>query len=375
MSAKGLVIGRPLVGRLAAAMAAAVVLSLVVVSHVGAATPITFGSSDGGGLQLGSACINGWAASNAAIRIVWKSSSGSLKARVDMTTSIGGTWRYCSDTKQLRVGDTIKAVVEGTSRKLTMPNVSISSDRSTEFHGRGPASQDGDLWYNAGIYADYQQHVTVSSDATGRWSVLTESPLMGGLGAEVDWATPQGDYFTAWMFTQYVKVTLGTAGVEAGGAAAATTTVKLRDASDNSLRGRAALSFDGDGLAEGQFVDSAGQPVNVQPGDRVVSQLAPGLDWHVPDVTGSADVDNDLVSGQCYSTEISPLWAEVRIYRTGGAIGFAVADTDANGGFTADFTSRPAPFYDPANIKHGDQVTIGCYYNTGDIVAMEFLVP
>jgi hypothetical protein len=375
MSAQGLVIGGPLVGRLAAAMAAAVVLSLVVVSNVGAATPITFGSSEDSGLQLGSACINGWAASNAAIRIVWKSSSGSLKARVDMTTSIGGTWQYCSDTKKLRVGDTIKAVVEGTSRTLTMPNVSIASDRSTEFHGRGPASQDGDLWYSAGIFADYQKHATVSSDATGRWSVLAESPLMGGLYAEVEWNTPQDDWVGARMETPFVKVTLGASNVSGGGEAAGSAVVKLRDPSSNSLRGRAVLKFDGYGTGDGQFVDPNGAAVSVRVGDRIVSKLVAGLDWHVPDVTGSADVDNDLVSGQCYATEISPLLAEVRTYRAGKAHGFVLVDTDANGVFTADFNGRPTPGRDPANIKPGDQITIGCYYNTGDIVAMEFLVP
>ena len=351
----------------------AAILVFVPAIDVRAATPITFGT--GGGLTIGNPCINGRAAVTQPIRIVWKSASGHLKARVDMTTTLGGSWTYCSDTKQLRVGDTIKAVVEGTSRTLTMPNVSIASDRSTEFHGRGPAGQDGDLWYNAGIFADYQKYAMVTTDATGHWSVQTESPLTGGIYAEVGWQTPQGDWFGTRMVTPFVKVSLDGSNTSAGGAATRSAVVKLRDPATDSLRGRAVVKFDEYGTGDGQFLDSTGAPVTARVGDRVVSNVVAGLDWHVPNVTGSADVDNDLVIGKCYATEISPMLAVVRTYRAGKARGYVFVTTDPNGTFTADFTGRPTPGRQPANIKHGDQVTIECYYETGDIVAMGFRAP
>jgi len=353
----------------------AAVLVLLPAIDVRAATPITFGFSGGNGLALGSPCIDGMAAVSAPIHIMWKGSSGQLKASVDMTTSLGGSWQYCSDLKHLRVGDTIKAVVQGATRTLTMLNVSIASDRTTEFHGRGPANQTSEVWYDAGVHADYQRSATVNTDSSGHWAVDIPDGLMGGLYAEVDWQTTKGDYFTARMLTPYVKVTLGAADVAAGDSAGATIAVKLRDGADSTIRGRATLTFDEWGSAEGQFVDEVGNPIAARVGDRVVSPLAPNLDWHIPNVTGAANVANDHVKGVCFATEISPLWAEVSVYRSGARRGFAIANTATDGSFVADFGGRPGPFYDPANIKHGDNVSIDCYYNTGDVVSTAFQVP
>ena len=177
------------------------------------------------------------------------------------------------------------------------------------------------------------------------------------------------------MVTPFVKVSLDGSNTSAGGAATRSAVVKLRDPATDSLRGRAVVKFDEYGTGDGQFLDSTGAPVTARVGDRVVSNVVAGLDWHVPNVTGSADVDNDLVIGKCYATEISPMLAVVRTYRAGKARGYVFVTTDQSGTFTADFTGRPTPGRQPANIKHGDQVTIECYYETGDIVAMEFLVP
>jgi hypothetical protein len=121
----------------ALATVAAVILTLMAVADAGAAAPVTFGESEGGGLQLGSACLNGKAPADTPIRIVWKSASGRIKARVDTTSNLGGGWDYCSETKHLRVGDTTKAVVNGTKRTVTMPKVTIASDRSGSFTAAG----------------------------------------------------------------------------------------------------------------------------------------------------------------------------------------------------------------------------------------------
>jgi hypothetical protein len=347
----------------------------VAVSDVGAATPITFGTSEGGGLVIGSNCFEGYTAGDAAIHMVWKSASGKVKARVDLTSYGSGYWQYCSDTKTLRAGDTIKAVVGGTSRKLTMPTVSLASDRMNKFHGRGPANATGDLWYSAGWMADYQKYKAVSTDSRGRWSAWIKNGLSGRLYAEVDWVTAQGDHFTARGYTPYVSVTLGSTQIGAGGTAATSGLIKLRAAADDSLRGRANVSFGEYGEAAGQFVDANGDPVAVQVGDRIVSSLAPNLDWHVPAISGTAKVAKDLVNGQCNATEISPAMVEVRVARSGKVRGWDVVSVAADGTFTADLTGRATLGHKPADVRHGDSVTINCYYDTGDIVAMAFQVP
>jgi hypothetical protein len=364
----------------ALATVAAVILTLMAVADAGAAAPVTFGESEGGGLQLGSACLNGRAPADTPIRIVWKSASGRIKARVDTTSNLGGGWDYCSETKHLRVGDTIKAVVNGTKRTVTMPKVTIASDRVREFHGRGPANAQGDLWYTPGGRGiPHQRYWLVTTDSAGRWSRVVKSSLMGKGGlAEIDWSTPEGDYFTAYMNTPYVQLTLGKSQFAAGGRALTDGVVRLRDPADSSLRGRATVSLDHYGGGTGQFLDGNGNPVAVRAGDRMVSNLASNLDWLVPDVTGSADVAHDLVNGACSSTEISPTDALVRVIRTRRVRGYVWVGpfADSDGNFVADFGEPPSPFYNsPANIKHGDRVTIDCYYDTGDIVSMAFRVP
>ncbi len=354
---------------------AAAILVFVPAIGVRAATPITFGISDFGGLMIGNPCIGGMAAVTQPIRIVWKSASGHLKARVDMTTTLGGSWEYCSETKQLRAGDTIKAVVEGTSRTLTMIDVSVASDRRTEFHGRGPANLTCELWYSAGIFADYQDSATVTSDSNGRWSVVIPDGLMGGLFAEVYWQTAQGDTFIARMYTPYVRISLNEAAMETGGSSGSSAIVKLLDPSDDSVRGKAAVAFDVWGSAKGEFMDKLGNPVAVHAGDRVVSRLAPDLDWLVPDVTGTANVAKDLVPGVCEASGISATDALVRTFRAGKSRGVDLTRTEADGSFVADFNGRAVPFHRPADIKPGDTVTIDCYYDTGDIVATSFVVP
>jgi hypothetical protein len=355
----------------AAGMAALLLVGLMPAT-VSAAPVMTFGNGYDG-LMLRSNCISGQGPGDAPVHVVWKGPRGAVKAVVDVTSYASGAWGYCSAAKRLAVGDTIRASSGPYARTFTMPNITLNGNRiNGSFSGIGLPGATGQLWYHAGIFADYFENEPVTADGQGRWSF--PDGAHGGIEAYVEWMTPKGDFLMASMMVPYVEVTIGSATVEGGGRAYADVTVNLRDASTNALLGRAAAQVESWGRFGGSFRNSAGKLAKVKVGDRIVSNLASNLDWHVPAISGSADVANDWVYGNCGSTEIAPIFAVVRVYRTGEERGLAHAGVDSNGDVAVDFGRRPDMFYDPANIKHGDRVVISCYYDTYDVVSFPFRV-
>jgi hypothetical protein len=365
------------------AVIAATIVASLLPATVTAAPVMTFGNGSDG-LMLNSNCISGGGPANAAVRVVWKSAGGAIKAVVDVPSHQDGGWSYCSASRRLAVGDTIRAKTGAFDRTFTMPNITLTGNRETgAFRGRGLPGATGDLWYHAGIFADYYENAQVTAGSDGRW-VLPESEgsgASGGIEAEVYWTTPQGDFLIGRAVTPYVEVTIGRPFASGGTQAYSSGVVSLRDPLTNALRGRVTATSDDYGFFDGRFMTSSGQPVNTRVGDRVVSPLSPSIDWHVPNIEGSADVANDMVDGRCYSTEIEPLFAIVRVYRTGNQRGFAMGNLDATGAFEIDFGRRESFFYNPANIKHGDRIVISCYYDStsdesaDDIVSFPFRVP
>jgi len=341
---------------------------------VSAAPVMTFGL-EYDQLMLRSNCISGRGPANAAARVIWKSQSGNFKAIVDLPTNPAGAWGYCSASRQLRVGDTIRASSGSYARTFTMPNVTLNSNRVTErFSGIGLPGATGQLWFMSGIFADFAENEEVTANGQGVWT-STPGGATGGIEASVDWVTAQGDFIEARGMVAQVAVTIGRAAVEGGWNGLSEVTVMLRDPATNAQRGRAIATTSDFGQFNGRFEDASGEPVNVRVGDRIVSPIASNLDWHVPAINGTANVATNFVNGHCSSTEIEPIFAMVRVFRTGANRGVAIADTDSNGDFEADFNGTPAPFYDPANIKHGDRILINCYYDTYDVVGFVFRVP
>jgi hypothetical protein len=362
---------------------AILVLAGLMPATVAAAPVMTFGNGYTG-LVLRSHCINGHGPANAPVHVVWKSQGGTVKAVADVTSTASGAWEYCSSSRRLAVGDTIRASSASYARTFTMPNITLTGNRETgAFRGRGLPGVTGDLWYHAGIFADYFENAQVTAGSDGRW-VLPQSDgsgASGGIQAEVFWTTPQGDVLIGRTVTPYVEVTIGRAFVSGGTQANSSAVVSLRDPVTDALRGRASTTSDDYGFFDGRFVNPSGQAVNTRVGDRVVSALSGSIDWHVPNIEGSADVANDMVNGRCHSTEIEALFALVRVYRTGDQRGLAIASVDAAGTFEIDFGGREGLYYDPANIKHGDRIVISCYYDAtmddsaDDIVSFPFFVP
>jgi hypothetical protein len=365
-----------------AASVAALVIAGLMPSAVSAAPVMTFGNGYTG-LILGSNCVNGHGPAGASVRVVWKSAAGALKAVVDVTSTNSGEWNYCSSSRRLAVNDTIRASTRSHARTFTMPNITLSGNRETgAFRGRGLPSATGDLWYHAGIFADYFDNAQVTAGSDGRWSLPASegSGASGGIQAEVIWTTSQGDMLIGRAVTPYVEITIGRAFVSGGAQANTLGVVNLRDPLTNALRGRIASTSDDYGTFAGSFT-SSGRPVNARVGDRVVSPLSSSIDWHVPNIEGSASVADDMVNGRCHSTEIQAKLALVRVFRTGNLRGLAIGDLDALGRFEIDFGRRGGLFYDPANIKHCDRIIVSCYYDAtnddsvDDIVSFPFRVP
>jgi len=324
--------------------------------------------------MLRSNCLNGQGPADSTAHVVWKSAAGSIKAVVDVATTSWGAWDFCSASRRLAVGDTIRARSGPYARTFTMPRITLKANRVSEtFRGIGLPGATGELWFQAGIFADFWENEPVTANGQGHWSFA--GGASGGIPAYVDWATAKGDFLTAQMVVPYVGVTIGRAAIEGGGRAFTDATVKVRDGSSNALLGWSTAEVDVWGFFSDSFKDSAGHKVAVQVGDRIVSNIASNLDWQVPGISGEADVDNDVVYGQCGSTEIVPLFAMVRVFRYGKIRGVAIVNADENGEFAADFVGTPGPWYRPANIKHGDRIVIGCYYDTYDLVNFPFRVP
>jgi hypothetical protein len=367
-----------------AASVAALLLAGVLPATAAAAPVLTFGES-WDGLMLGSPCIRGRAPVDSAVRVVWKSATGSIKAVVDVTANAGGAWSYCSATRRLAIGDTLRAKSGTAERTLSMPNISLTANRDTDtFRGRGLPNRTATLGYHAGIFADFWEDVDVTADGAGRWSYSGEEGdaiATGGIEAEITWTTAKGDHLTARTITPYVRVTIGRSFVSGGNQALGTAVVNLRDPLTDQLRGRATTISDEYGSFTGSFVDSAGDPVKARVGDRVVSPLADSIDWHVPNIEGSASPATDIVEGRCYSSDITPYFAIVEVFRTGQQRGWAYVGLDELGAFEIDFWRKPAFFFDPANIKHGDRIVINCYYDSttdeivDDVVSFPFRVP
>jgi hypothetical protein len=366
-----------------AASVAVLLLAGVLPATATAAPVLTFGASEDG-LVLRSNCIRGRGPADSTVRLNWKSATGSIKAVVDVATSWWGSWSFCSAAKKLAVGDTIRARSGTADRTFTMPNITLTANRDTNtFRGRGLPHETATLWYHAGIFADFYEDVPVTTDGVGRWSFTDPDgeSASGGTEAEIHWMTAQGDYLTARLMVPYVHVTIGRSLVSGGTVNMGRAVVNLRDPLTNDLLGRATTTSDEYGSFVGRFLDSTGDPVNARVGDRVVSPLANSIDWHVPNIEGSASPATDIVEGRCYSTEIIPMFAILEVFRTGHQRGFAYVNLDENGAFEIDFWRKPQFFFDPANIKHGDRIVINCYYESNggeivdDIVSFPFLVP
>lgn len=333
--------------------------------------PITFD------LRYGDSCIYGYSTPSDAVTIVWRDSTGGLKAQG--TAPSNGFWAFCAadESTVVRIGDTIK-VKDGTYvRKFIVPDLSLNIDRVSDlFRGTGPASRTIRLAYAIGLFNDNEESHSVRVGTDGHWSYDPHQDVPGGQYARLGWRTPHGDELELYGSSPTLTVTLGRSAFSGYTAAFTDVRVALRDPATSTRKATGTATSDGYGGFGGTFRNANGTAIPVSAGDRLRGlSFAADLNWIIPNVEGSADVATDFVYGRCFDTGVSDYFAQVRVLRPGGFRGASWVYPDDTGAFAVDF-SQPDEFgHDHANIKHGDRVVIACWQSTGDIVQHIFRVP
>jgi len=354
-------------------------VTLFAVTPVLAAPPkIVFNGQWEEGLNIGSSCVYGTAPANAQLHLVWRNAGGLAKANTYISSSAYGSWQYCStDGATLASGDLLKATVGSYTRKFVVPLLTIRVDRvADEFRGRAPAGSAVTLWYvYTGCCPDYVQHEDLVADAEGKWLFTNYDYPVNRYEGRIEWRNSQGDVVSAFDTAPSVRVVIGRSTL------LGTThldgkpvKVVLRDGVTDAWKAVAKTStVDEYGYFSAVFRNSAGQPVNVTPGDRVVGvSLASDMHFVVGDIEASADVATDTVSGQCGNRP----GEEMSIYRSGNQIGYtAFLETDAEGNFSVWFGDEGSIGYDPANIRHGDKIEVVCSTVHGDEIVKRFVIP
>ena len=338
---------------------------------------IRFGTGESEGLIAGGNCIYGWATAGSTVNLTWRSSGGSLKAQGSAPANFGH-WEFCATGVELVRGDRLKANDGSTQRTFKMPHVTLKVDRvANEFRGRAPANSMITL-YSHSLFSDFYQTTELNSNAQGRWQYDNEgNDVPGGTDAFLDWVGPLGDTVTAHDTAPEIHVTVGRAEFTGFVRPGLELQLELRDNSTDAIKAIGDAVADENGSVRGHFRNTAGHKVPVSDGDHVVAhELADDLDWNVPYIEATANVATDVVNGQCHDHGNPGDYAMVEVNRAAGRrVGFSIVGLDPSGEFEVDFGGSPNPFHNPANLKHGDKLTVKCMLGTGDWVHQRFLVP
>ena len=358
--------------RTATSLVVALMLAALIPATAMAATrPTTFS------LSLGDTCVAGRASDNAAVKLVWRRANGNLVAKTTVTASVAGNWSFCSSAKVTKVGDRIQATVAGTTHTVVIPLLTFKVDRANDvYRGKARAGSRLLLWYHAGIFADYYASATFRARADGTFSYkpYSDYELDGGIEADLRWRNAAGDHVWLHDLAPYFRVTIGRPSFSGGTRPFSRVEISVRDSSTMALKATG-KAIAGEFAFSGQFKDVGGNRVSLAVGDRLIApSIASDADWVVPNIQGSANVATEVVSGTCADGS-QFVGVEIKIVRSGVTRGYALGDVEPDGSFEVSFTGRPAPWYEPANIKHGDRITVSCRHATGDWAGLKFIVP
>ena len=147
-------------------------------------------------LYMGMSCVGGTSTDNATVDVLWKGARGRIKVRDSYRAGRnGGWWEACSSaTRVVRPGDVVKATVNGTTRKLVIPDLRLKMNADTDrFFGRAPAGSVIRLnWDSSGL-----AEINVRVGARGRWSYSHAGyDIVSGLHAYARWRSAKGDTVT-----------------------------------------------------------------------------------------------------------------------------------------------------------------------------------
>jgi hypothetical protein len=202
-------------------------------------------------------------------------------------------------------GQTLWANVEGVTRTLTLPRVSLRIDRSTDvLRGTAPAGTTVKLtvfhYAKLGVGATTVTRTRTAS-ATGAWSTdLTAAVnIVGGDQAAATHTTSAGDKVTAREISPVLRIWIGRSTFAAGLQTGTGGTVTLR-APSGAVRGSGVVSAVSGQLAE-QFGTFTANGLAAVPrvGDRVSAPFQPSMAFTIPTLTLTVSKATDVVSGAC----------------------------------------------------------------------------
>jgi hypothetical protein len=360
------------VGATTAITSAFMVLGLMAPAGVAAAAPPN--AIDG---TMGSRCVGHYGATAGdTFKVVWRDGGGALVARRNVTVT-HSVWSVCVSDHRLSAGDTIKATNDAGTNELTVPELTMAVNRVQGYvSGRGPAGDVIRAHCNfSGGFEPCMWHDGVRVGPNGYWAANLNWDVMGGESYYAVWRSADDNRVTLFAQAPFVNTELGTAEVSGALAPGKTRTIYLYDAS-MMRKGKAVVtgSLKGtsdDGSFDALFRDTAGNPVEVAPGDTVDgTRIASNSESVVPVINATATASNDRVTGECGNTPSSAGYAHVSLYRTGHLRGYARYQGDGqNGVFSFNFRHLSG-FDDEANVKPGDRLVIDCIQHDGDGVVL-----
>jgi hypothetical protein len=366
-------------GRWLALTAAALLLVTLLPSAVSAATrPIRFE------LFLGDACVGGRASDNVTVNVTWRDASRDLKAAGSVVSNDFGYWNRCfGDPPEywmdadyvLEAGDRIKAKVGSVVRRFVVPILTVFPDRVADvFRGRAPAGDTVNLSYGA-PFGDTLTDVDVEARANGRWSYDPGHDLRGGQTAFLEWRSAKQDSVSLSGEAAQLTVTLGRSRFVGDTRPNRPVEIELEDGLTSDVKAVGHAMADPWGGFRGHFEDQDDR-IAVAPGDRLrAPDLASDADWIVPRVSGSANAGTDVVRGRCFDTGTSAGFYQIRVLAPNGNVRGAAFGSAGSQAFEVDVGSgEPEIGFDPANIRTGDTVSVGCMQDTGDWVQKVFVV-
>lgn len=219
-----------------------------------------------------------------------------------ITLDSGGSGGVCM-AEPFYPGMKVSALVNGTTRTLTVPKLTVKVDRVTDVVS-GVAPKGSSLtiqvvhWANYATSATTTVNKTATSTGTYSTDLTSKVNVIGGDRASVTLNYASGDSAGARTMVTSVGVRIGSPKVEAQLGTGETGVVSLKDAA-GVLRAKAGLSFSGwDPSTKGLFV-AGGSAVSTRVGDKVAAPLGGGVAFTVANLTVTTNVSTNVISGVC----------------------------------------------------------------------------
>jgi hypothetical protein len=335
-----------------------------------ATRPITFEG------YLGLSGLFGNASDSSTVNLRWRDAQGNLKIEGQTMSNVGGGWFFDTDVV-LEPGDRLRAADGNSVRVFVVPELTAVANRvKNVFKGTAPVGTRIDLECTfpgepvPDIACDRQR---LRVNEFGRFWHYPGWNMSGGDGAEFRWRSDEGDRIYFGVQASQLVITLGRARVDGLGRQNATALVTLKDGATHDVLGSLSRDVGLDQRFGGPLRDASGDPVIVEPGQRIVSNISSDAAFTVPQIQATGDADTETVSGWCEDTGRSASEVWIRLYRSGHRRGFAITGTEPDGTFSQNMTEVFFP--DSSVVKHGDRLQISCVQKNRDLVDAWFTVP